>query len=183
MPCASQLPTHSPASDRELTFMFMRMWAAAAADDSLIPGLGPPCWGPPFVWADRRRSDWGETSGNPQSPLRFLGAVKRFVQAIQIWWSFPCSALQRGFCQSVWIMSPSIFLICARTTDARKAVFALGPWCQQKVLTAVLNSSLVTNQGERGSVQLLWKRQETGKQEEKKEKWGWNELQRGVTSV
>ena len=182
MPCASQLPTHSPASDRELTFMFMWMWAAAAADDSLIPELGPPCWGPPFVWADRRRSDWGETSGNPPSTLRFLGTVKRFVQAIQIWRSFPCSALQRGICQSVWIMSPSIFLICAHTTDTPKTDVVFGSAMPPKLHATGLNFSLVTNQGKRGSIQLLWKRQETGKQK-KKEKWGWNELERGVTSV
>lgn len=43
MPCASELPTHSPASD---PFMSMWMQAAATADDSLIPGARPLSRGP-----------------------------------------------------------------------------------------------------------------------------------------
>lgn len=132
----------------------------------------PPSWGPLFVRADRRRSDRGEMSGNPRSVLRFLGAVKRFVQIIQIWRSFPCSALQRGLCVSVWITSPSIFLIKA------DVVFSLGPWCHQKLHATVLNFSVVTNQGKRGPNQLLWKRQETGveKIEMGVERGEWDEM-------
>lgn len=43
MPCASELPTHSPASD---PFISMWMRAAATADDSLIPGARPLSRGP-----------------------------------------------------------------------------------------------------------------------------------------
>ena len=57
----------------------------------------PPPLRPAFVWADRQISDRGETSGNPLSTLRFLGPVKRFVQSIQTWRSFPCSPRQLGF--------------------------------------------------------------------------------------
>lgn len=92
----------------------------------------------------------------------------------------------------VWIMTSSIFLIYAHTTDTSKAevVFGLVPWCLWKVHATVLNFSLLTNKGKRGLKQLLWKKQETGEQVWKKN-WsgdrerrvGWNELERGVTSV
>lgn len=69
-------------------------------------GAPPTLLKPMFVCAIRQRSGRGETNGNPLNKLRFLGTVKRFVQSIQIWWSFPCSSPQLSFCGHVWIMSP-----------------------------------------------------------------------------
>lgn len=95
MPCASKLPTHSPASFHLLCSC--ECGTLAAGDDSLIPGERPPLLRPTFGGVDRRRSDRGERSGNPRSALRFLGAVKRFVQSIQSWPSFPCFTLKLVF--------------------------------------------------------------------------------------
>lgn len=145
--------------------MFMWMWAAAAADDSLIPGERPPppLLRPTFVWADRQGSDRGETSGNPLNALRFLGAVKRFVQSIQIWQSFPCSTLQLGF---LWTCLDNEPLYLSHLVSFSRLTLCL-VWVLDSTKSYAPQCCTFLSlqiRGTGGHKQLLWKRQETGKQ-------------------
>lgn len=113
---------------------------------------GPPhCWGPPFVQADKQRSDWGKMSGNPPRTLRFLGNMKRFVQGIQLWQSFPCSALQRVFVEVMDKETLYLFHLCKHNGYQT----SLGPFNGTKTTSRVLNAP--HNPGEEQR-----KRQETG---------------------
>lgn len=139
MPSASQLSTHSPASDRELTFMFMWMWATAAADDSLIPGMPPP---PAESFYLCELTDRDQTE-------------ERWVRTLWVrsgFWALS-KDLSRPFrshgvshvlhcCWSVWIMNPSIFHICVHTTGTRLTFCLVHP--------TLLNFSFVIHPGNRG---------------------------------
>lgn len=141
MRCTSQLLTPSPASHQYSDFCAHANVSRCSSRWKLNSRARPaPCWGPPFVWPDRRGSDWREMSGNPPSTLRFLGAVKRFVPSIQIWWSFPCSALQQLFV-GLSFSSMSTQELRARLTLCSVCF----PWFRHKLGAPVWRFSLVTN--------------------------------------
>lgn len=123
-----------------------------------------PCWGPPFVWPDRWRSDWREMSGNPPSTLRFLGAVKRFVPSIQIRWSFPCSAPHRLFVRLSFSSPRAQERYSVRLTSGVQFGF-LGahhkPWCPPG-LEVALSSQI--RRKTTVPANYFGKRLETGKQ-------------------
>lgn len=103
-----------------------------------------------------RKDEW-----EPSEYAQVSGRCEKICPGHSDLMKFPMFCTAVGFCWSVCIMSLSIFLICAHTTDTRKiyVVLSLGPWCHQKVHATVWNFSLVTNQGKRGSKQLLWKKE------------------------
>lgn len=125
IPCASQLPTHSPILDHaDQTWVYFYVHVnvghgplSSAPDDSLIPRSGPLLrW--PFVWDDRRRSDQGEMSGNPASPLRFRAPWKDLSRPFT---SDGVSHVLLGstFYWSVSIMSPHFSLSLRGHTHMR----------------------------------------------------------------
>lgn len=129
MSCASQLPTHSPASDRELTFMLMWMWAAAGADDSLIPELGPPllrlavC----VIWQTEIRLWRDEWKPSEYAQVSWHG--EKICPVHSDLMEFPIFCTAAGFCRG-------IFVICAHTRDTCEAdaVFSLGTLCHQSCM-------------------------------------------------
>ena len=99
--------------------MFMWMWAAAAADDSLIPGLGPPPLGPTVCasWQTEirlRKDEW-----EPSECAQVSGQYEKICPSHSDLTEFPMFCTAVGFCLSVWIKRRSIFFICANTTDSR----------------------------------------------------------------
>lgn len=119
MPGASQLPTQP----------CIRPWVDCSVHVNVVHSssrwqlnswAGPPsCWGPPFVWADRRRSE-ERRMGTLQVCSGFWALWKDLSRPFRSDGSFPCFFF---FCISVWIISPSIFLICAHTTDTFKMLY------------------------------------------------------------
>lgn len=95
-----------------------------------------------------RRDEW-----EPSKYAQVSGRCEKICPGHSGLTKFPMFCTAAGFCcVCVLIMNPSIFLICAHTTDTCKAdvVFSLGPWCHQKLHATVLNFSLVTYPGKRG---------------------------------
>lgn len=107
--------THTqPASD---SFMFMWMWATAAADDSLFPGCAPLCWGPHLCELTHRDQTGERRMGTLWVCSGFWALWKDLSSAFRpvgVSHVLQCSWV---FVDGFWIISPSIFLICAHTAD------------------------------------------------------------------
>lgn len=116
MPCASKLPPHSPASD---SFKLMWTQAAAAGDDSLIPGVRPLCWGPRLCEQTDRYQTGEKRVGTLWVRSGFWALWKDLSNPFRP--EGVSHVLHRSwvFCQPVWIMSSSISPIGVHTQDIR----------------------------------------------------------------
>lgn len=162
MPCASKLPTHSPASFHLLCSCECR--TLAAVDDSLIPGKRPLCWGPRLA---------GLTDGDQtgESGVGTLGARSGFW----VLWkdlSSPFRADQVSHvlhysCFLVWMCSDNetLYLFHLKSFSRLTLCFI---WALDSIVSYTREwwacFSLQTGGGWGGHKQLLVKRQETGEQ-------------------